>query len=216
MPVPQPLTPARRRRTLRDEAYDSLKAAILDGTFLPGERLDDVALQEWLGISRTPIREAIALLASEGLIETEAQRHTRVVLPDPSRALEEIQAIGALSTGVIGLVVPALGHETRTRLRTQIGEVGRAAAAEDAERVISAVQRLHELLVELCPNPTLRRIVGESVVSIGFHLSVTVTDRLIEWEQLRDTAAALTDAIDAGDPEAAQRLIEQMHFIAAE
>lgn len=216
MPVPVSLTPTKKRRTLRDEAYDSLKAAILNGTFEPGERLDDVSLQEWLGISRTPLREAVALLAANGLIETEAQRHTRVVLPDPDRAIEEIQAVGALSAGVIGLVVPALDRQSRARLQTQIGAVGRAAATEDAERAIPALQGLHEMLVELCPNRTLRRVVGESVTSIGFHLSVTVTDRLIQWEQLRDTAAALSDAIDTRDGNTAQRCIEQMHFIAAE
>ncbi|WP_053353653.1 GntR family transcriptional regulator [Leucobacter musarum] len=216
MPVPVPLTPTKKRRTLRGKAYDSLKAAILDGTFTPGERLDDAALQEWLGVSRTPIRESIALLTAAGLIETEAQRHTRVVLPDPDLAIEEIQAVGALSAGVIGLVVPVIDREARAHLQSRIGEVGRAAASEDADRTIPALQRLHEMLVELCPNATLRRIVGESVISLGFHLSITVTGQLIEWERLRDTAAALSDAIDMRDAVAAQRLIEQMHFIAVE
>lgn len=52
--------------------------AIQDGTLEPGERLNDDQLTAWLGVSRTPVREAIARLASEGLIEMAANRYTRV------------------------------------------------------------------------------------------------------------------------------------------
>lgn len=78
MPVPQPSSIAAPRTLLRDVAYAKMLEAIQDGTLEPGERLNDDQLTAWLGVSRTPVREAIARLASEGLIEMAANRYTRV------------------------------------------------------------------------------------------------------------------------------------------
>jgi len=77
MPVPKSDTAA-SRTLLRDQVTNSIRAAIIDGTLEPGERLHDESLIEWLGVSRTPIREALASLANEGLIEMAANRYTRV------------------------------------------------------------------------------------------------------------------------------------------
>lgn len=78
MPVPQSATPNAPRTLLRDVVYNQLLAAIEDGTLEPGERLNDADLTSWLGVSRTPVREAISRLESEGLIEMAANRYTRV------------------------------------------------------------------------------------------------------------------------------------------
>ena len=63
---------------LRDQAYAQLRDAILDGTLEPGEHLRDAAIADWLGLSRTPIREALARLEEYGLVETSPNRYTRV------------------------------------------------------------------------------------------------------------------------------------------
>lgn len=66
------------RTLLRDVVYANMLKAIQDGTLEPGERLNDDQLTAWLDVSRTPVREAIARLASEGLVEMAANRYTRV------------------------------------------------------------------------------------------------------------------------------------------
>ena len=70
MPVPRP-DPSHCPASLRDYAYDALRSAIVDGTLAPGEKLRDAELESWLGVSRTPIREAIARLETAGLVRTE-------------------------------------------------------------------------------------------------------------------------------------------------
>lgn len=69
-----------RRRTsaLVDEAYAVLGEAIVDGRLKPGDRLRDVDLAEQMGISRTPVREALQRLERIGLVEVSANRYTRV------------------------------------------------------------------------------------------------------------------------------------------
>jgi len=79
MPVPQSDAHATAPRTLlRDVVYAKMVAAIEDGTLLPGERLNDDELTSWLGVSRTPVREAIARLVADGFVEMAANRYTKV------------------------------------------------------------------------------------------------------------------------------------------
>jgi len=79
MPVPQSDARTTAPRTLlRDVVYAKMIAAIDDGTLVPGERLSDDELTGWLGVSRTPVREAIARLVAEGFVEMAANRYTKV------------------------------------------------------------------------------------------------------------------------------------------
>src|SRR3954470_15525660 len=77
MPVPAAKA-ALERDLLRDRAYTTIRDAIVDGTLQPGERLRDQELTAWLGLSRTPVRDALSRLEQDGLVKTEPQRFTRV------------------------------------------------------------------------------------------------------------------------------------------
>ncbi len=81
MPVPKSTVDNSPRKLLRDVVLEKMLAAIQDGTLQAGERLNDDELVAWLGVSRTPIREAIAKLVDYGLVEMEANRYTRVASP---------------------------------------------------------------------------------------------------------------------------------------
>lgn len=100
MPVPKSSVPAEPRTLLRDVVYAKLASAIGDGTLVPGERLNDVELTEWLGVSRTPVREAISRLVSEGLVEMAANRYTRVSTASAKDYREAGELLTALQAGV--------------------------------------------------------------------------------------------------------------------
>ena len=73
MPLPQ--TEIRLTRSLaRDEAYEKIRDWIIDGTLRPGELLRDQEIAQSLGVSRTPIREAVTLLDQEGFVRTRPRR----------------------------------------------------------------------------------------------------------------------------------------------
>jgi DNA-binding GntR family transcriptional regulator len=79
IPVPVPdSTIATPRTLLRDVVYAKMITVIEEGTLVPGERLNDDQLTAWLGVSRTPAREAIARLVAEGFVEMAANRYTKV------------------------------------------------------------------------------------------------------------------------------------------
>lgn len=94
--------PSFERPTLvRDGVYDHLRRAVLDGDFLPGERLGEAELGQRLGVSRTPVREAVMRLTQEGLLVAEANKGVRVrqVSAEEARATyvvrEELDGLAA-------------------------------------------------------------------------------------------------------------------------
>ena len=76
MPVPVASSPE-GRQLLRDSVFVRIRDAIIDGTLEPGERLLDNELSAWLGVSRTPIREALARLDAARHVATKTGRDTR-------------------------------------------------------------------------------------------------------------------------------------------
>ena len=77
MPIPGKTRPVERAR-VSDKVYSILRDGIVDGDLRPGEDLKDAELAERLGVSRTPIREALKRLEGEGLVRSSASRWTRV------------------------------------------------------------------------------------------------------------------------------------------
>jgi len=66
------------RTLLRDTAYEAIRDAIVRGDLPPGAAMSNVAVADQLGLSRAPVRDALARLADEGLVETKPQSYTRV------------------------------------------------------------------------------------------------------------------------------------------
>jgi len=95
VPIPQFSRPL-SRSLARDEVYRRLKVWIIDGTLRPGEVLRDQGIALSLGVSRTPVREALRRLEDEGFVETALNRWTRVAPLDLQKALEIYSIIEAL------------------------------------------------------------------------------------------------------------------------
>ena len=87
------------RTLLRDDVYRRLRDAIVDGTFVPGEQLKDGELAEWLGVSRTPVREALLRLGGSGLVVTLPGRSTTVSTID-GRAVRDARDVIAAMHGL--------------------------------------------------------------------------------------------------------------------
>jgi DNA-binding GntR family transcriptional regulator len=84
------------RRPLHEEATDRLRDLIVQGSLAPGSRLNERLLTAQLGVSRTPLREAFKLLATEGLVELLPNRGAIVSEIDPVRLAETLAVMGAL------------------------------------------------------------------------------------------------------------------------
>ncbi|MES1192926.1 MAG: GntR family transcriptional regulator, partial [Solirubrobacterales bacterium] len=156
MPVPQQRA-AVDRQLLRDNAYALLCEAIVDGTLAPGESLHDDELCAWLGLSRSPVRDALARLADDGLVEIAPQRYTRVcplAVRDASDTFPLVAAIHALATE---LAVPHLTRDDRARMRTENDAFIAALTARVPTDVYDADDRFHQTLVDAAGNQEIQR-----------------------------------------------------------
>ena len=156
MPVPQQRA-AVDRQLLRDNAYTMLCGAIVDGTLAPGESLHDEELCAWLGLSRTPVRDALGRLAEDGLVEIAPQRYTRVSPLSAREAGDAFPLLAAVHALAAELGVPRLTREDRARLREDNDAFLAALTAGDASAAYDADDRFHQTLVDAAANDEIRR-----------------------------------------------------------
>jgi DNA-binding GntR family transcriptional regulator len=157
MPVPHERG-AVERRLLRDTAYQTLCEAIVTGTLAPGETLRDHELCAWLGLSRTPVRGALARLEDEGLVRTEPQRFTRVTPLAREDALALFPVLAALHGLAAELAVPRLSSADVGRLRSENRGHMQALATSDAAGAYAADDRFHAIFVTAADNSEIGRV----------------------------------------------------------
>lgn len=193
-----------RRRNLREEAVDVLRAAILGGELEPGSIHSAVSLAERLGVSPTPVREAMLQLANSGLVEVLPNRGFRVTVID-DRDLDEIFELRLLlELPAIALVIERAGEAELADLDRPLLALEEAADRLDVPAFLLADRDFHLSLLALTGNHRLVEIVGglrDQTRIVGMH-------SLAEEGTLQATAAEhrpILEAIRAGKVAEAQR-----------
>lgn len=129
-----------------EDVYERVRAAILDGDLAAGSVMSQVALAEELGISRTPLREALRMLQSEGLVEGEPNRRVRVA-PMSAKDLEELYIIRvALEAEALRLSIPGMTSEDIARLEGHMAEMAHFAQEKDYVRWNQPHRQFHRAL----------------------------------------------------------------------
>ena len=145
---------------LRDVVFNTLRKAILTGHLKPGERLMEVHLANRLGVSRTPIREAIRKLELEGLVIMIPRRGAevaRITEKNLSDVLEVRRALDALS---VELACERISQEDIGRLFEACQEFEKATRGKDAAVTAQADVALHDIIVEATGNLRLKQLVN--------------------------------------------------------
>lgn len=157
MPVPQQRE-AIERQLLRDTAYRALCDAIVSGTLAPGEMLHDTELCSWLGLSRTPVRGALARLEDEGLVESAPQRFTRVTPLTQADARALFPVLAAMHALATELAVPHLRAIELEGIREANRAHAAALSGQDARAAYAADDRFHAIFVTASANPEVERV----------------------------------------------------------
>ena len=153
--MPVPSTATLERTLIRDDVYASLRSWIVGGQLEPGETLKDKALAARLGVSRTPVREALRRLEDEGLIETAANRWTRVA-PVTLREAERIYPIlESLETLALNLAFPRLTEQHLQTMREANARLRAALRGGDPHAAVDADVALHQVLTDAADNAEL-------------------------------------------------------------
>lgn len=115
----------RERRTTTDHLASALRTAIYDGQFADGEELNQVALANFFGVSRVPIREALRQLQAEGLVQNVAHHRTLVTGLTLPEILERIEMRAVLEAYMLRKSGPHIDKDARDRLRKLCDEMDR-------------------------------------------------------------------------------------------
>lgn len=146
------------RRPLHEEAVDRLREQIVQGRLLPGARLNERELCERLGISRTPLREAIKLLATEGLVQLLPNRGAVVSNIDPARIAETLTVMGALEALAGELACGRADDAAIERIRALHEKMVAMHQRGDLAGYFRHNQMIHMTLVEASGNAVLANI----------------------------------------------------------
>lgn len=212
MPIPRHTSDEiPHRPLLRDVAEQRIRNAILDGTFRPGEALHDRELQDWLGVSRTPIRDALNELARAGLVEMEANRFTRVVRPLPEETPEAMHTLGVLLGGIIRLALPRLSAEEHADVLHRFERTGALYAAGELRSAREEVYALWTVLAELARNRHLLRVFRDSFAGLFFRLPVDHFAQTVDRAQVLEHQRALVEAVADRAPVAAEQAVRAIY-----
>lgn len=203
------------RLSLKEVAIERIKTAIFEGEFQPGERLNDAQLQTWLGISRSPLREALSELTRVGLIETSPQRYTRVAMGDPVRVDEQVQFLGTLVGGIVRVTVPALDQSSaKAQLLASIDGVIAAVTVQDNPAFWRASKDMLNTLLALCPNGVLVTFANDILDSTMYLLEISgAADRLAR-ESSATNYQNFRRCVDSADALGAEQVIEDIYGLA--
>ena len=158
MPLPATLDRLDREPS-REIIYRRLKGLILDLTLQPLEVLRDTDLARQLGVSRTPVREALRKLEDEGLIESHRNQWTRVSAVKPRHLLEIYPVAQALHVTALRLAFEHLGKEELEALRDANAAMSTAIATGRPAEALRADAAFHRVIVERAGNPMLTQLV---------------------------------------------------------
>ncbi|MGI9038331.1 MAG: GntR family transcriptional regulator [Gemmatimonadota bacterium] len=146
------------RANLSLEIADQIRAAIVEGELSPGERLNEVHLARQLAVSRTPIREALSRLASEGMVKAEP-RLGFYVREFSAEEIEDHHLIRSVLDPAALQLTGIPDHRTLDALHALNGKI--AVSAGDARRTVELDDEWHLLLLEGCPNGLLLKLIRQ-------------------------------------------------------
>ena len=201
--------PGLSRTLLRDQAYVVLLRAIVMGDLAPGAPLRDGDLATQLGLSRTPVREALARLADDGLVVTKPNAFTRVA-PLRDRVARDAAVLNRTLHGLAAQLASSPGRFTPThaaRAREANAAFAAALDAGDLHGALAADDDLHREFVGAAANGQLAGALDRVAPLLRRHALLRFA--MLPGRRSIHVHARLIDAAEAGDAETARTLAEE-------
>ncbi len=145
---------------LRDVVFNTLRRAILTGELKPGERLMEIHLANKLGVSRTPIREAIRKLELEGLVIMIPRRGAEVAQITEKSLKDVLEVRRALDALCVELACDRISEEEKAQLRQACDTFERATRTKNVTAIAEADVALHDIIVQATGNQRLIQLIN--------------------------------------------------------
>jgi DNA-binding GntR family transcriptional regulator len=186
-------------RSIRDEAYDSLKKSIVDGVYRPGQRLRALRVAQQLGMSRTPVKEALVRLEQEGLIRREQDSGFIVRGLSVGEILDLYRVREVLEIEAAREALPNLTAAALAAMRKALDDSDELFAQERYADFLRANRKFHDLITAQSRNGVLQEVLanlGARFWSIGTVVLSRHPQRALE---IRRENRAILDALCGGD-----------------
>lgn len=206
------MTKEKKRNFSAEEIYDRILLAITERRLLPGARLIEERLSEVTGASRARVRQVLARLAHEQLIDLVPNKGACIASPSVEEAQQLFFTRRLIEPSLVAELAGRLSAAQIKRLRTHVEAEHEARAARDMRSVIRLSGEFHMLLAELSGADMLFRIMRE--LTTFTCLIITLYDKPTVSACSDEEHSALIDCLEAGDGEGArQRMLAHLQGI---
>lgn len=194
----------RNHRPLRELVYEELKKRILTGEITPGTRLMEVDLASDMGVSRTPIREAIRKLEKERLVTIEPRKGAYASELDIKDVIDILEVRQEMEGLAAGLAAKRMENKGKIKL-TEIGDKYKIAVmAGDASEMIKYDTEFHRIIVEACDNNILVQMI-EQLQELVLRFRYMYYEDTKRVQMQPNEHQVIIDAVCAGEAEEARR-----------
>jgi DNA-binding GntR family transcriptional regulator len=210
-PLPLSLRPLSANVSFRDQAYAALKQAITEADIYshPHElRLDERQLSKSLGVSRTPIREAMTLLEQEGFLRTVPRRGIFIVRKTRRQIIEMIEMWAAIESMAARLATVNASDREIAALRTMFDEFRNSTPAEHIEEYSDANIAFHQAIIGLSGS----HLMGKTIENLFTHVRAIRRMTISQSDRAERSIAdhmRIIEALERRDTELAERLVRE-------
>lgn len=187
MPIPSNYS-SPTRISAKERAFSQIQEWIIDGTLQPKEKLNDADLAKALGVSRTPIREALQLLNVQGFVEMFPGVGTQVTSVNPEDISKILPPLGVLQALAAELAAPVISQQSIDILRDINQKFAQSLNAGDTFTALKQDEKFHNIIIDLAQNPYISNTVSmlqAHVMRLYYNKNIILTARSInEHEEI--------------------------------
>ncbi len=208
---------------LRDVVFNTLRQAILTGDLKPGERLMEIHLANKLGVSRTPIREAIRKLELEGLVTMIPRRGAEVAQITEKSMNDVLEVRRSMDALCVELACERISQQELNALEKACDDFAEAVKTKDIRKIAQADVALHDIIVQATGNRRLVQLINnlseqmyryrfEYLKDISRHQSLIIEHRMIYEGILKKNKEEATSAAKLHIDNQEKAIIEQIRL----
>lgn len=195
-------------KPIRDVIYESLRQAIFDGKLKAGERLIESELAKKMNVSRTPVREAIRMLETEGLAK-HIPRRGAVVKGFTREEIIEIYSIRiALEALAIIYTVENITDIELQKLKHLIKKMRELTDQNDTKRLFETCEEFNKILIDSCKMPRLIKLINTYQEYLRRFRAITMRDKQRKVEVQKDHEDILNSVMER-DKEKAEKIVRE-------
>lgn len=193
-------------KTLHQEATAQIRQMIREGSLVRGQKIDEKHLSEIMGVSRTPVREALRVLQSEGLINLIPHKGAHVVKPSIEEVRDLFEVMGVLEGTCARLAAFRMKKDGLKKLQSLHRSLEKHFKSRDAKSYLETNHHFHVLLQELSGNKVLNDILNglRQKILLYRHRQLHHKDR---FEKSMQEHQLIMEALQRHDPELAETVM---------